>query len=137
MVFGTFDVLHSGHINFFRQARKLSANAYLIVSVARDVNVKKIKGLPPRRREKSRLGAVKKCALVDRALLGGIKDYISHIIKQKPEIIALGYDQTAYIKNLKPLLAQKGLKVKIVKLKAYYPKIYKSSLVAKTNSSRH
>ena len=44
MVFGTFDGVHKGHINFFKQARVLSKNPYLIVSIARDKNVKKIKG---------------------------------------------------------------------------------------------
>ena len=41
MVFGTFDILHQGHLDFFKQARKLVANPFLVVSVARDVNVKK------------------------------------------------------------------------------------------------
>ena len=41
MVFGTFDGLHEGHLDFFRQAREYGD--YLIVAVARDVNVKKIK----------------------------------------------------------------------------------------------
>jgi cytidyltransferase-like protein len=44
MVFGTFDFLHKGHLNFFKQARSLAKNPYLIASVARDYNVKRIKG---------------------------------------------------------------------------------------------
>ena len=44
MVFGTFDGIHRGHLHFFKQARGLVKNPYLIVSVARDVNVKRIKG---------------------------------------------------------------------------------------------
>ncbi|HEY4500387.1 MAG TPA: adenylyltransferase/cytidyltransferase family protein, partial [Candidatus Paceibacterota bacterium] len=42
MVFGTFDILHPGHLYFLRAAKKLGD--YLIVSLARDVNVRKIKG---------------------------------------------------------------------------------------------
>jgi cytidyltransferase-like protein len=128
MVFGTFDVLHKGHLNFFRQARKLSARPYLIVSVARDINVKKIKGKKPAFKEKQRLAAVKKCRLVDKALLGGLKNHIPHILKQKPQIIALGYDQRAYVKHLKDLLRENGLKVRVTRLKAFYPETYKSSL---------
>lgn len=129
MVFGTFDVLHKGHLDFFKQARKLSERSYLIVSVARDSNVKKIKGRKPRFSEKERLRVIKKCRLVDKALLGGVKDYIGHILKVRPAIIALGYDQQAYVKGLKTLLKKKGLDVKISRLKAFYPKKYKSSLV--------
>jgi cytidyltransferase-like protein len=128
MVFGTFDVLHRGHLNFFRQARKLAARPYLIVSVARDINVKKIKGKRPAFKEKQRLAAIKKCRLVDKALLGGLKNHIPHILKEGPQIIALGYDQRAYVKHLKDLLRQNGLKVGTVRLKAFKPKIYKSSL---------
>jgi FAD synthetase len=131
MVFGTFDVLHKGHLNFFKQARKLSANPYLIVSVARDVNAKKIKGHYPKFPENERLSAVKKNPLVDKAVLGGLKTYLPHIISLRPNIIALGFDQKAYVKNLKKELLAKGLEVKIFRLKPYKRHIYKSSIIKK------
>ena len=53
MAFGTFDILHAGHLNFFKQARKLSKYPFLIVSVARDVNVKKIKNCCRKIKKKS------------------------------------------------------------------------------------
>ncbi|HYV33343.1 MAG TPA: adenylyltransferase/cytidyltransferase family protein [Candidatus Limnocylindria bacterium] len=129
MVFGTFDSLHKGHLNFFKQARALVKNPYLIVSIARDFNVKRIKGKKPLATERLRLKAVKASGLVDKAVLGGIKTYIPHIIKQHPSVIALGYDQRNYIKNLKSGLRKQGLAVVILRLKAYKPHIYKSSLV--------
>ncbi|MEK7617934.1 MAG: adenylyltransferase/cytidyltransferase family protein [Patescibacteria group bacterium] len=129
MVFGTFDVLHKGHWNFFKQARKLSKKAFLIVSVARDVNVKKIKSRKPINSEKIRLKNVFSSKLVNKALLGGLKNHITHITQQKPDIIALGYDQKAYTKNLKRDLTKKGLNVKIKRLKAFKPNIYKSSKI--------
>jgi cytidyltransferase-like protein len=129
MVFGTFDVLHKGHLNFFKQARQLANNPYLIVSVARDANVKKIKGHKTRYNEKQRLKAVKKNRLVNKALLGSLKNYLGHIISQKPQVIALGYDQKAYTQGLKTLLAGKGLKVRIRRLKPFFPSLYKSSIV--------
>ena len=128
MVFGTFDILHKGHLNFFRQARKLARDPYLIVSVARDVNVKKIKNHTPRLTERQRLAIIKKCPLVDKAVSGGLKNHIPHIVKERPSIIALGYDQSAYVDNLKALLKKKGLEIKVVRLKAFQPKVYKSSL---------
>ena len=39
IVFGTFDILHQGHLDFFRQAKQYGD--YLIVAVAHDENVKK------------------------------------------------------------------------------------------------
>ncbi len=131
MVFGTFDILHKGHLNFFKQARALSKKPFLIVSVARDINVKKIKGHKPVNCEKKRFMKVKALKFVDKTVLGGIKNHIPHIIKEKPDVIALGYDQKKYVQNLKSDLTRRGLNVKIERLKAFMPQVYKSSLINK------
>ena len=131
MVFGTFDFLHKGHLNFFRQARRLAKRPYLIVSIARDINVKKIKGRKPQLNERQRLAVLRRCQLVDKAVLGGLKSHLPHIINEKPEIIGLGYDQVNYIKNLRKDLKSRGLAVSLRRLKPFRPKIYKSSLFKK------
>ncbi len=128
MVFGTFDFLHKGHLNFFRQARQLAKKPFLIVSVARDSNVKKIKGKKPALNQYSRLQKLKKCPLVNRVVVGAKADYIGHILSEKPAIIGLGYDQKAYTANLRQLLNNRGLKVLIRRLKPFKPAVYKSSL---------
>ena len=131
MVFGTFDGLHAGHFNFFKQARKLSARPFLIVSVARDKNVFKIKKNYPILNERKRLALVKKCKLADKVVLAGMKDHLPHIVRENPDIIALGYDQQAYVYNLKKDLKNRGILVKIVRLKSYKEKIYKNRLLRK------
>src|SRR3989344_6209746 len=127
MVFGTFDGLHKGHLNFFKQARALTRFPFLIVSMARDKNVIKIKKKHSFLNEKKRMILVKKCKLVDKAVLSGVKNHIPHIVKEYPDIIALGYDQKAYVKNLKKDL--KNITVKIIRLKPYKEKIYKNRLL--------
>jgi len=140
MVFGTFDGLHQGHLHFFKQARALKflvpgqvknfmRNSFLIVSIARDRNVFKIKGKHPSLSEKARMALIKKCALVDQVVLAGIKNHLPHIVKMRPDIIALGYDQKAYVQNLKKDLKNKGILVKIVRLKPYKEKVYKNHLL--------
>ena len=47
----------------------------------------------------------------------------------KPDIIALGYNQSSYTKGLKKGMKERGLKVKIIRLKSYKPEKYKSSLL--------
>src|SRR3989338_6273886 len=129
MVFGTFDGLHKGHLDFFKQARKLALEPFLIVSIARDKNVFKIKGKFPFFNEEKRMALIKKSKLVDKVVLSGIKNYLPHIIKEHPGIIALGYDQNAYVKNLKKDLKNKGKGnklVKVVRLKPYKHTIYKN-----------
>ena len=59
MVFGTFDLIHKGHLYFLRQAKKQGGkSAQLVVSIARDINVKKIKRAKPVFNEKQRLANV-------------------------------------------------------------------------------
>ena len=131
MVFGTFDGLHPGHINFLKQAKNLARNSFLIVSIARDKNVLKIKGKYPDKNERERIKLVKKSKLADKVILSGLKNHIPHIVKERPDIIALGYDQRAYIRNLKKDLKNKGILVKITRLKPYRKKIYKNHLLKK------
>ncbi|MBI4050457.1 MAG: FAD synthase [Candidatus Doudnabacteria bacterium] len=124
MVFGTFDILHPGHIYFLRQARKYGD--FLIVSLARDPIVKKIKGRKPLHSEKDRADMLKSLKLVNKVVLGSKKDYIGHIVKEKPDVIVLGYDQRAFTEGLKGKLAERGLRVKIVRIRAYESRLYKS-----------
>lgn len=129
MVFGTFDGLHQGHLNFFKQARNLHQFPFLIVSIARDKNVLKIKGKYPNLREQARMMLVQKCKLADKVVLSGIKNHIPHIVRMRPDIIALGYDQKTYVKHLKRDLKNKGVSVKIMRLKPYKEKQYKNHLL--------
>ena len=133
MVFGTFDGLHKGHLNFFWQARKLAVDSFLVVSIARDKNVIKIKGKSPFLTEKKRMILLKKCKLADKVILSGIKNHIPHIAKENPDIIALGYDQKVYVENLKRDLKNKGILVKIVHLKPFKKGIYKNHLLRAKN----
>lgn len=131
MVFGTFDGLHLGHLNMFEQARKLSKNTYLIVSIARDVNVFKIKGHKTSFNEFERLNFIKKNKLADKVVLAGKTNYLPHILKEKPDIIALGYDQNAYVEDLKKDLKKMGSDIKIIRLKPYKKNVYKTHLLRK------
>jgi len=121
MVFGTFDILHKGHLNFFKQARK--HGDYLIAVVARDKTVKEIKGILPHHKEKIRLKNVKKHA--DKAVLGMLKNKYKVIEKFKPDIICLGYDQISFIKGLKKF------NISIKRLKPYKAHIHKSNKLRK------
>lgn len=128
MVFGTFDMLHEGHLDMLRQARSLADEPRLIVSVARDASVRRIKDKTPRHTEDERLALVRECELVDEAVLGDTEGYMAHILSSKPDIIALGYDQEGeYVKDLERDLRDAGLSTRIVRLEGFRPEIYKTS----------
>lgn len=128
MVFGTFDMIHKGHENLFAQARALAPHPYLIVSVARDASVVRIKGHKPHVGEEARRAALASHYLVDNAVLGDAEGYVPHIVAAKPDIIALGYDQEGeYVQKLEADLAAAGLHPRIVRLSAFEPETYKTS----------
>lgn len=129
MAFGTFDYFHAGHEDYLRQAKKWGDQ--LIVVVARDETVKKVKGFSPHMNEKKRLKDVSTCAHVDKAVLGNIEDKYYVIRKYRPNILALGYDQFAFTYGLKNLFIKENLDIEIVRLEAFEPQTFKSSLIKK------
>ncbi len=127
LVFGTFDGLHPGHINFFQQAKRLGDK--LIVVVGRDATVQKIKGQLPKNNEKLRLLAVQRLGLADETWLGNMGDPYAIIKKIAPDIIALGYDQNSFTQDLDSELKRLEIEAKIVRLEPFEPEIYHSSKI--------
>ncbi len=129
MVFGTFDGLHEGHRNLFAQAK--THGDTLIVIVARDTTVQKVKGKKPIFNENNRLAAVKHQQGVDGAYLGNTDDVYRVIIVHAPEVICLGYDQKTFTDSLANWLSAQYRPIPIIRLQPYKPDIYKSSLLTK------
>jgi FAD synthetase len=130
MAFGTFDIVHEGHIAYLKEAKKLGD--YLIVVVARDENVLRIKGKKPLHNEKERLAAVKKLGFVDEAVLGDREMRKWEIIqKQRPTVIALGYDQWKTEVSLGQELSNLGLHPMVVRMKPFQPEKFKTSKLLK------
>ena len=130
MVFGAFDGLHPGHLNFFKQAKKFGER--LIVSVGTDRNVAKIKNRKPLFNQEERLELVKNCRLVDEAVLGSEKDFYEHIKDLKPDVICLGYDQWADEDEVRRELGRVGLTdTRVVRLKPHKADRAKSTIAKK------
>lgn len=126
MVFGTFDILHDGHLHMLREARALGDQ--LVVVIGRDATVKKVKGEHPLHNENDRLAAVEKTHIADKVRLGNLEDQHAVIEEEQPNSIALGYDQEAFTEKL---VEKYGATLKIVRLQAFHPEKYKSSLLKK------
>lgn len=127
MAFGTFDILHKGHINFLEQARKLGD--YLVVVVGRDDNVIKIKGKRTLDSQDERIDNIKKLNLADEVLIGDKDDFFKQIQEEMPNIIALGYDQRTF--GLEPWIKDNKLDITLKVLKPFKEDIYKSKLLRK------
>lgn len=125
MVFGTFDVVHMGHIHMLKEAKEYGD--YLVVCVARDNNVELIKGERPYYSEAERVEFLQNLKLVDRVILGQLDDVYKDIGAIKPAVIALGYDQKVFVGELANAITALNLRIPIVRLKAYRPDKYKSA----------
>ena len=127
MVAGTFDIFHLGHEYFLKEARKFGDE--LIVVIARDENVLRIKGKQTKNNEDKRLNKVLESKIADKVVLGN-KGNIFNIIEEiEPEVICLGYDQPIDENKLKREIENRNLIIQIVRLPAFKPEIYKSSLM--------
>ena len=91
---GTFDLFHSGHVNFLKRCKDLSgASGELIVSLNSDDFIERYKGKPPIYSYQQRLEILKACKYVDDVILNeGDEDSKITISKVKPDILAIGSD---------------------------------------------
>lgn len=129
LAFGTFDILHTGHLYYLKRAK--SYGNRLIVVVARDKNVRRIKGKKPINNERERLKMVSALKPVDKAVLGSKSNMLQKILSIKPQVIALGYDHKTKVSELKEKLKNKKIKTRIVRIPAYKIDRKKTSLVRK------
>ncbi|MEX2008238.1 MAG: adenylyltransferase/cytidyltransferase family protein [Candidatus Spechtbacterales bacterium] len=132
LAFGTFDLLHEGQINYLQQAKALGDE--LVVLVACDQAVERVKHRPAVHSQEERLAAVAKLPFVDKAVLGKPvarkEDYLRPIQEHAPDIICLGYDQALDISEwLEGRVADMLPATRIVRAKAYHPEVYKTSLL--------
>lgn len=128
LAFGCFDILHYGHLQYLRKAKELGDR--LIVVVARDSTMKKVKGREPVFDERARLDMVRGLKPVDDAAFGHEKGDKYEIIRElMPDFIALGYDQHEDEAKLRKWLDEAGMpKVKVVRIRHIEnEEVYKSS----------
>lgn len=125
MCFGSFDILHPGHLYFLKQAKRLGDK--LIVVVARDSTIKEVKGIMPTYNERQRMERIKDLKVADKVMVGYEADKYEIIEEINPDIIALGYDQETFADRLKEEMAERFMNPKIVRIGAYKEDQYKSS----------
>jgi FAD synthetase len=124
MAFGTFDLLHPGHLHYLQEAKKYGD--FLIVVVARDSTVLQVKQKLPKNNEEQRCKNLERLNIADKIVLGDKKDKLKIITDEKPDVLAFGYDQKMPVDDLKSKLDSNIVLKTVTALK---PEIYKSSLL--------
>jgi len=127
LVGGVFDILHPGHI-FTLKAAKLLGDV-LVVVIATETTATKIKkNRIIFHNEKLRREMVSSLNFVDLALIGKkgtLFDTVEHV---KPDIIALGYDQSHTEKFIAENCKERNMNVSILRLNTPIPNVKSSEL---------
>ena len=122
IVFGTFDILHPGHVHMLKEAKEYGD--LLVVVVARDETVCNVKGKKPIYDEKTRTQNLQRLKIADKIRLGCLGDKYEVLRDENPDIVALGYDQKVFVDNLEEVIPDHA---QIVRLNPYNADVFKSS----------
>ncbi|MBU4315242.1 adenylyltransferase/cytidyltransferase family protein [Patescibacteria group bacterium] len=134
LVFGTFDRLHEGHINLFEQIKNQGYS--IIVCLALDEIVRQRKGMSPVQGFNDRMQVIKSIKGITKVIKGDlIEGKFTAIKLEKPNVIAIGYDQTELKLAIQTWLKSNKLNIPIIKLKPFNPQIFKSSLLRNTDNN--
>jgi FAD synthetase len=118
---GAFDLLHYGHIRLLEEAKRLGGpDARLVVIVARDETVRRLKGRRPVIPEDQRRAVVEALKVVDEALLGYEDlDMTAVIGRIRPDIVAVGYDQHDIAEMARRVIEDEKLNIRITMLEKF------------------
>ena len=125
---GVFDIIHPGHINTLNAAKKLGD--ILIVVVATDKTALKMKKRKPLHSAQLRQELVSSLSMVDLCIIGDEENIFKTVDLVKPQIIALGYDQTHQEKYITDGCREINLDVRVARLESPRPET-SSSLIQK------
>lgn len=113
MAQGTFDIIHPGHLHYFRESA--SQGDELVVVIARDSRVSDKKDLVFSENERREIvGAIE---IVDEVVLGSEDDIYSTVEKVDPDVITLGYDQSHEKEEVREMAKEAtGHEVEVVRI---------------------
>ena len=116
MAFGSFSIIHPGHLLYLSEAKKLGDE--LIVVLATDKNIEKEKGIKPVFSQDERLKLISSLSAVDETIMGYEDDFFRVVREKKPDILALGYDARCSESEMHGKLKENGIDARVVKIKA-------------------
>ena len=122
---GVFDIIHHGHTHALTAAK--SMGDVLVVVVASDGTVKKAKKAV-RHDACTRRRIVGSLGMVDACIVGDDTDIFASVRAIRPDIIALGYDQTHSVARMEESCRRMGLPTNVVRLDSPVPDVSSTAL---------
>ena len=112
-VSGCFDMLHSGHVAFFKEA---ASHGDLYVAIGSDKTIYELKGRPTVNSEEERLFMIKNVACVAGAMISqgsGMLDFVEELKAVQPDVFIVNEDGNIPAKR--QLCQELGIEYKILK----------------------
>jgi len=127
MMGGAFEIIHPGHVYTLAEAKKYGDT--LVVVVAMDSSVMKNKGRQPVTSQEMRVKLVSSLRMVDVALPGEKGSIFEILLKIRPDVVALGYDQIHNSAEVEAEAKRRGLDLRVVRLDTPIPGIKTSKIL--------
>ncbi|HXT84457.1 MAG TPA: adenylyltransferase/cytidyltransferase family protein [Verrucomicrobiae bacterium] len=126
---GVFDLLHPGHIHTLKSAKSLGDILVVVVATTSTaLKIKKDRNIY--HDEMQRRELVEALSFVDLSIVGKEGTLYDTVKFVKPDIIALGYDQSHNEKEIQKNCSNLGLNLEVIRLSSPIPKI-KSTIIKK------
>ena len=129
ITFGTFDIVHPGHIYYLSEAKKYGD--ILTTIIATDENVEKFKSCPPKFWLRQRIIDIQNTHIPDTVIAGSNASPLSWIEEHNPDVVCIWYDQTGFLDTLNTYISERSSNIHIIRIDSYQADIYKSSLLKK------
>lgn len=114
-VSGTYDILHAGHIQFFKEAKALGD--YLVVSFCSSKNLELYKGRKGSLPDDNKKILLEAICYIDKVVIGnddgGIWDFVPKFLLEKPDILVITVDDK-YIDEKKKFCEEHNVKFVIL-----------------------
>lgn len=127
MLGGAFEIIHPGHIHALSEAKRLGNT--LVVVVATDESVERNKGRPPATEQALRVALVSSLRQVDLALPGNRGSIYDILVRIRPDVVALGYDQRHNGEEIEREAAKRGVVISTARLGSPIPYVKTSKIL--------
>jgi cytidyltransferase-like protein len=133
LVWGKFDGLHEGHLQFLKHARELGDELYVLIIP--DSAVLENENERPEHKAEYRKETLSKLDFITGVFIDSFDNGLLSILKLKPDIFAFGHDQrTKWEERLQHFLSSKRLYPQYVYLGVYNNGIHASDIKYQSES---
>jgi glycerol-3-phosphate cytidylyltransferase len=89
---GSFDIIHSGHINLFKKCRLLAGDGKVVVALLSDSSYEKYRGYKSAKPFSERKAVLESCRYIDEVIESDNEKTAEEIKRVNPDIVVVGSD---------------------------------------------